>query len=167
MYICKWIHILRCSYGIFTVFRVLTDFVCLYTYEFWLSLCKIVRSSVILLLPLMYIFCYSTITFKLGVYSLCILDWLTERGVIVSVLVCGRSCSIMADLHQIMLFWSNGVTCLHADCCFSELELSVLTEYKAHIIISSSKCKLFLTWHNRKKLLIWLKAKITHSRLIL
>jgi len=29
----------------------LTDFVCLYNYEFWLSLCKIVRSSVILLLP--------------------------------------------------------------------------------------------------------------------
>ena len=27
--------------------------VCLYTYEFWLSLCKIVRSSVILLLPLL------------------------------------------------------------------------------------------------------------------
>ena len=27
-------------------------FLCLYTYEFWLSLCKIVRSSVILLLPL-------------------------------------------------------------------------------------------------------------------
>jgi hypothetical protein len=26
----------------------------LYTYEFWLSLCKIVRSSVILLLPLLY-----------------------------------------------------------------------------------------------------------------
>ena len=36
----------------FTVFRLLADFVCLYTYEFWLSLCKIVRSSVILLLPL-------------------------------------------------------------------------------------------------------------------
>jgi hypothetical protein len=31
---------------------LLTDFVCLYTYEFWLSLCKTVRSSVILLLPL-------------------------------------------------------------------------------------------------------------------
>jgi len=30
----------------------LTDFVCLYTYEFWLSLWKIVRSSVNLLLPL-------------------------------------------------------------------------------------------------------------------
>ena len=28
-------------------------FVCLYTYEFWLSLCKIVWSSVILLLPLL------------------------------------------------------------------------------------------------------------------
>ena len=32
---------------VFTVFRLLTDFVCLYTYEFWPSLCKIVRSSVI------------------------------------------------------------------------------------------------------------------------
>jgi hypothetical protein len=32
--------------------RLLTDFVCLYNYEFGLSLCKIVRSSVILLLPL-------------------------------------------------------------------------------------------------------------------
>jgi len=31
---------------------LLTDFVCLYDYEFWLSLWKIVRSSVILLLPL-------------------------------------------------------------------------------------------------------------------
>ena len=37
---------------VFTVFRLLTDFVCLYTYEFRLSLCKIVRSLVILLLPL-------------------------------------------------------------------------------------------------------------------
>ena len=37
---------------VFTVFRLLTDFVCLYTYEFWLSLWKIVLSSVILLLPL-------------------------------------------------------------------------------------------------------------------
>ena len=33
-------------------FRLLTDFVCLYNYEFGLSLRKIVRSSVILLLPL-------------------------------------------------------------------------------------------------------------------
>ena len=33
-------------------FQLLTDFVCLYNYEFLLSLCKIVRSSVILLLPL-------------------------------------------------------------------------------------------------------------------
>ena len=38
---------------VFTVFRLMTDFVCLYNYEFWLSLCKIVRSSVILLLPLL------------------------------------------------------------------------------------------------------------------
>jgi hypothetical protein len=40
---------------VFTVFRLLTDFVCLYNYEFWLSLCKIVQSSVILLLPLFFI----------------------------------------------------------------------------------------------------------------
>jgi hypothetical protein len=38
-------------YG-FHSLRLLTNFVCLYSYEFWLSLCKIVRSSVILLLPL-------------------------------------------------------------------------------------------------------------------
>jgi hypothetical protein len=35
----------------FRVFRLLTDFVCLYNYEFWLSLCKIVRSSVICYYP--------------------------------------------------------------------------------------------------------------------
>ena len=39
-------------YTVFTVFRLLTEFVCLYTYEFSLSLCKIARSSGILLLPL-------------------------------------------------------------------------------------------------------------------
>jgi hypothetical protein len=38
---------------VFTIFRLLTDFVCLYNYEFWLSLCKIFRSSVILLLTLL------------------------------------------------------------------------------------------------------------------
>jgi hypothetical protein len=38
--------------SVFTVFRLLTDFVCLYNYEFWFSICKIVRSSVIVLLPL-------------------------------------------------------------------------------------------------------------------
>jgi hypothetical protein len=35
--------------------RLLTDFFCLYNYEFWLSLCKIFRSSVILLLPFLSI----------------------------------------------------------------------------------------------------------------
>ena len=41
-------------YG-FDSFPVVDWFVCLYTYEFWLSLCKIVRSSVILLLPLLIV----------------------------------------------------------------------------------------------------------------
>jgi hypothetical protein len=40
---------------------LLTDFVCLYNYEFWLSLCKIVRSSVVLLLPLFCVVCSSSI----------------------------------------------------------------------------------------------------------
>ena len=39
-------------YTVFTVFRLLTEFVCLYTYEFWLSLCEIARTTIILLLPL-------------------------------------------------------------------------------------------------------------------
>jgi hypothetical protein len=43
-------------YG-FHSFRLLTDFVCLYNYELWLCLCKIVRSSVILLLPLFFFHC--------------------------------------------------------------------------------------------------------------
>ena len=49
---------------VFTVFRLLTDFVCLYTYEFWLSLCKIARSSVILLLPLFNEYICSSIHFN-------------------------------------------------------------------------------------------------------
>ena len=53
----SWYQMPGCLYQVrvitvFTVFRLLTDFVCLYNYEFWLSLCKIARSSVILLLPL-------------------------------------------------------------------------------------------------------------------
>ena len=48
----------------FRVFRLLTDFVCLYNYEFWLSLCKTVRSSVILLLPLFTIFLNCSFTQK-------------------------------------------------------------------------------------------------------
>jgi hypothetical protein len=44
-------------YG-FHSFPVVDWFVCLYNYEFWLSLCKIVRSSVILLLPLFIIVKY-------------------------------------------------------------------------------------------------------------
>jgi hypothetical protein len=50
---------------VFTVFRLLTDFVCLYNCEFLLSLCKIARSSVILLLPLLTI--YHDIKCKFGI----------------------------------------------------------------------------------------------------
>jgi hypothetical protein len=61
--LCNWLKVIQPTislempvpsqghYG-FHSFRLLTDFVCLYNYEFLLSLCKIVRSSVILLLPI-------------------------------------------------------------------------------------------------------------------
>jgi hypothetical protein len=79
-------------YG-FHSFRLLTDFVCLYTYEFWLSLCKIVRSSVILLkkwwvesdfkapklplsLQLKDFGChYNSIYNNTGTYDICLLNW--------------------------------------------------------------------------------------------
>ena len=48
-----------CGFTVFTVFRVLTDFVCLYNYEFLLSLCKIVRSSVICYYPYLLTKLYS------------------------------------------------------------------------------------------------------------
>jgi hypothetical protein len=41
---------------------IISDFVCLYNYEFGLSLCKIVRSSVILLLPLFSIIIFCSLT---------------------------------------------------------------------------------------------------------
>ena len=49
-FLLKCLHQVRVI-TVFTVFRLLTDFVCLYTYEFWLSLCKIARSSVICYYP--------------------------------------------------------------------------------------------------------------------
>jgi len=50
-FLMKWLY-LFCTRLIPLVFRLLTDFVCLLIYEFCLSLRKIARCSVILLLPL-------------------------------------------------------------------------------------------------------------------
>ena len=55
---------------VFTVFRLLTDFVCLYNCEFWLSLYKIVRSSVILLLPLFTVHSNAILNIKMYSYML-------------------------------------------------------------------------------------------------
>jgi hypothetical protein len=50
---CSWLGNRNVKIGnMTTVQMAVTDFVCLYNYEFWLSLCKIARSSVILLLLL-------------------------------------------------------------------------------------------------------------------
>ena len=65
---------------VFTVFRLLTDFVCLYNYEFWLSLCKIVRSSVILLLPLFGLFKVTSIIITVPVMTcLIVYLWLFQK----------------------------------------------------------------------------------------
>ena len=62
-------------------FGLLTDFVCLYTYEFWLSLCKIVRSWVILLLPLLDLsqikYIWNKLIMNCLVFNLSVLLWLT------------------------------------------------------------------------------------------
>ena len=71
---CFCIHI-----SALIIFRWLTDFVCLYTYFFLLSLWKIVRSSIILLLPLFditfYLFRYFGLLANIVcVYQLSIID---------------------------------------------------------------------------------------------
>ena len=56
---------------VFPVFRLLTDFVCLYTYEFLLSHWKIVRSSVILLLPLFVTYVFSSWIYSVVQHIFC------------------------------------------------------------------------------------------------
>jgi hypothetical protein len=56
-------------YGWNSIESLLTDFVCLCTYEFWLSLWKIVWSSVILLLPL-----FNEVLMNIK-YIICICFW--------------------------------------------------------------------------------------------
>ena len=64
MYVCMYVVFVICIVDLkSSVFRLLTDFVCLYNYEFGLSLCKIVRSSVILLL-LLFMYVVICIDFK-------------------------------------------------------------------------------------------------------
>jgi hypothetical protein len=53
-------------YLYYSVFRLLTDFFCLLTYEFCLSLWKIARCSVILLLPLFIVDGHRGQTHKIG-----------------------------------------------------------------------------------------------------
>jgi len=62
--------------AVFTVFRLLTDFVCLYDYyEFWISLWKIVRGSVILLLPLFSIITKFAVLYKGGILLTLLIYW--------------------------------------------------------------------------------------------
>ena len=62
----------RCSFILLEtirIFRLLTDFVCLLTYEFCLSLWKVARCSVILLLPLCILLGTDHLTWRGGSYG--------------------------------------------------------------------------------------------------
>ena len=94
---------------------MLTDFVCLYTYEFWLSLCKIVRSSVILLLPL---FTYRTWIYGLDADSRLDVDldlanicWISynERH-LVPFLYSNKNVHIKFSSHDMFLEWHSSGT---------------------------------------------------------
>ena len=103
---------------VFIVFRLLTDFVCLYNYEFWLSLCKIVRSSVILLLPLSTIqkminfFCNFPISFKLleFYYLIMFCRWHTINHVLDEV---KRIIDIFLERHNIELVREHFILDVH------------------------------------------------------
>ena len=69
----------RANQSLLIVFRLLTYFVRLYNYEFWLSLCKIARSSVILLLPWFIIRNAAGLAEKQHILILLSLDW-ADRG---------------------------------------------------------------------------------------
>jgi hypothetical protein len=79
---------------------LLTDFVCLYNYEFWFSLCKIVRSSVILLLPLFQSFPFQ---FRIAnicvkgreVRCLCLILSHEERNLVCTFNIFGLSCKCL------------------------------------------------------------------------
>jgi hypothetical protein len=84
---------------VFTVFQLLTDFVCLYTYEFWLSLSKVVRSSVILLLPYLYHLSVFTIF-----WSLIYLTWYSVIAIMERTYTSGQLYYYNSDLIYIFSF---------------------------------------------------------------
>ena len=58
----------------------------------------------------------------------------------------------------------SGATCLSADCCFSELALTVLVLYKADLIIISLNISLFSSWYSWQKWWVDVKQQsLTHS----
>ena len=73
---CPFNTIVLRAIAIFPVFRLLTDFVCLLIYEFWLCLWKIAQCSVISLLPLFLtitVFDYPLVSFKHIIVLVCLL----------------------------------------------------------------------------------------------
>ena len=88
---------------------MLTDFVCLYNYEFWLSPCKIVRSSVILLLPLLLIYGFLLLLLYLQTFLL---------AIVLSVL-CWFTASYFSSCIFKLFFWLLS--------CLSSVDLRLLT----------------------------------------
>ena len=126
----------------FSVFRLLTNFVCLYTYEFWLSLCKIVRNSVILLLPLFITGFVIRIAFydfrvkTLFISPLLLLD-LYDVHVSLSVLlyVCWWP---VRFIHQIITIWCTCHLAVTRRVILIEKELLALPEHPRSLSVLSA-----------------------------
>ena len=102
---------------VFIVFRLLTDFVCLYKYEFLLSRCKIVQSSVILLLPLYtthpntclfvgFYIAFHTVFYFSRKNENVIQTWpLLPTVYTINIIVIRRSCNHSSMCHPIIIVW--------------------------------------------------------------
>jgi hypothetical protein len=91
---------------------------CLYTYEFWLSLCKIVRSSVILLLPL----CIHCLRFLCSHYGRLFVFTLRLSFCVyptVDFLCLHSDCLFVFTLRlSFCVYTTVDFLCLHSDCLF-------------------------------------------------
>ena len=102
------------SFTVFTIFRLLTDFVCLYNYEFWLALCKIVRSSLILLLPILTIVIFSNYIRKKWTNYLYIVSILCLFGIFWKVIMLPVAFNYFRAWHNIIVVkytwkWNNSI----------------------------------------------------------
>ena len=138
-----WLNLAASS---FRVFRLLTDFVCLYNYEFWLSLCKIVRSSVILLLPLFVVCWFSRYEKELCHPE----EWFFGYPLSVASFQCFLFLSFASNISWLFYCWCLSYFALHSSkkLHFTNLELFLsarwLVPYRAVPLLLSRRLFVYL-----------------------